>query len=431
MDHAADHADLWDAVDLPAVAAEYGTPLYVYHADVIRRQYARLAGAFDVPRLDLHYACKANTNLAVLRLLRSLGAGLDCVSLDEVRIGLRAGFGASDILYTPNGVGLAEMEEAIRLGVGVNVDSISLLEQLGQRHPEQPVCVRINPHIMAGGHQKISTGHIDSKFGISIYQLPHVRRIVEATGLRVVGVHMHTGSDILEVGPFLAAAEILLDVAAKFPALEYVDFGSGFKVAYKPGGNATDIEEMGALMSERFRRFCADYGREVTLVFEPGKFLVSDAGRFVVEASVVKTTPSTVFVGVDSGLNHFLRPMFYDAYHHIDNLTNPGGRSRIYTVVGYICETDTFANNRPLPEVREGDLLAFRNAGAYCMTMASNYNSRARPAEVMIERGEAHLVRRRETLDDVLATQTGGELFADGPRRAAPPADRNPAPATA
>ena len=405
-DPAANEA-LWAAVDLPAVAREYGTPLYVYHADVIRAQYARLAGAFDVPKLELHYACKANTNLAVLQVLRDLGAGLDCVSLNEVRIGLAAGFGASRILYTPNGVSLAEMREAIALGVGLNVDNISLLEQLGQERAGVPICIRINPHIMAGGHQKISVGHIDSKFGISIYQLPHVLRIVEATGLEVVGVHMHTGSDILEVAPFLAAADILLDVARKFPGLEYVDFGSGFKVPYQPGGHATDIEEMGALMGERFRNFCAEVGRDLMLVFEPGKFLVSEAGRFLVETNVVKTTPSTVFVQVDSGLNHLIRPMFYDAYHHIDNLTNPGGKSRIYTVVGYICETDTFANNRSLPEVREGDLLAFRNAGAYCMTMASNYNSRARPAEVLVDGGEVRLVRRRETLEDLLATQVG------------------------
>jgi len=395
----------WANVDLLPIAQQFETPLYVYHADIIERQYKRLVNAFDVPKLELHYACKANTNLEVLRFMRSLGAGLDCVSLNEVRIGLKAGFAEEDILYTPNGVSLAEMLEAIDLGVGINVDSTSILEQLGQARPDVPVCIRINPHIMAGGNQKISTGHIDSKFGISIHQLPHVLRIVETTGITVSGVHMHTGSDIYDVAPFLAAADILLRVARQFPDLEYVDFGSGFKVPYKEGDIATDIEEMGELMSTRFREFCKDYGREVALVFEPGKFLVSEAGRFLVEANVVKTTPSTVFVGVNSGLNHLIRPMFYDSYHHIENVSNPKGKSRIYTVVGYICETDTFGANRQLAEVREGDVLGMHNAGAYCNTMASNYNSRERPAEVLIVDGEAHLVRRRETLEDLLGTQ--------------------------
>jgi len=402
---------LWANVDLPAVANEFGAPVYVYNTAVIKHQYERLVNAFDVPKLALHYACKALTNLEVLRYIRTLGAGLDCVSLNEVRLGLMAGFSASDILYTPNGVSIAEMEEAIALGVGINVDSISMLEQLAQAPKEVPVCIRINPHIMAGGNSKISVGHIDSKFGISIYQLPHVLRIVEATGIRVIGVHMHTGSDILDVAPFLAAADILLDVAHKFKNLEYVDFGSGFKVPYKMGDIATNIEEMGELLSERFRGFCENYGREVALCFEPGKFLVSQAGKFLVEANVVKTTPSTVFVGVNSGLNHLIRPMFYESYHHIENVTNPEGKARIYTVVGYICETDTFGTNRQLNEVREGDVLSFSNAGAYCMTMASNYNSRVRPAEVLIHEGEAHLVRERETLEEVISTQVSTGLF--------------------
>ena len=404
-------AELWSAVDLPALVSEFGAPLYVYHTDIIRHQYERLRAAFDVPQLDLHYACKACSNLEVMRFVRSLGAGLDCVSLNEIRLGLAAGFDASDILFTPNGVSYGEMVAAVELGVGINVDNISMLEQLGHSHPEMPVCVRVNPHIMAGGNSKISVGHIDSKFGISIYQLAHVQRVVEATGQRVVGIHMHTGSDILDVSPFLTAADILLDAARKFPDLEYVDFGSGFKVPYKPGGISTDIEEVGALMSERFRAFCREYGRDLALVFEPGKFLVSQAGKFLAEVNVVKPTPSTVFAGLNTGLNHLLRPMFYDAHHEIRNASNPGGKQRIYTVVGYICETDTFGQNRQIAEIREGDILSFDNAGAYCMTMASNYNARERPAEVMIYEGQAHLVRRRERFEDIVGTQVSSGVF--------------------
>lgn len=404
-------AEMWTEVDLPALAADYGAPLYVYHTGIIKHQYERLASAFDVPRLELHYACKACSNLEVMRFVRSLGAGLDCVSLNEIKLGLAAGFSESQILFTPNGVSLAEMEAAIELGVGINVDNISMLEQLGDAYPEVPVCVRVNPHIMAGGNSKISVGHIDSKFGISIYQLTHVQRVVAATGQRVVGIHMHTGSDILDVAPFLTAADILLDAATKFDDLEYVDFGSGFKVPYKPGGISTDIEEVGQLMSKRFRNFCMEYGRDLALVFEPGKFLVSQAGKFLAEVNVVKPTPSTVFAGLNTGLNHLLRPMFYDAHHEIHNASNPGGKKRIYTVVGYICETDTFGQNRQIAEIREGDVLAFDNAGAYCMTMASNYNARERPAEVMVHEGRSYLVRRRERFEDIVAAQVSSGVF--------------------
>ena len=408
-----DHiANLWSEVDFNSLIERYQAPLYVYHTGIIAYQYERLKSAFDVPKLHLHYACKALSNIEILRFIRTLGAGLDCVSINEVQLGLKAGFGANRILYTPNGVSFLEMEAAIAAGVQINIDSISMLEQIGHAHPEVPVCVRINPHIMAGGNKKISTGHIDSKFGISIYQLPHVLRIVEATGMRVVGVHMHTGSDILDVAPFLTAADILLDVAHKFPDLEYVDFGSGFKVPYRPGDVCTDVEEMGALMSERFRRFIDNYGRVVALSFEPGKFLVSQAGKFLAQVNVVKPTPSTVFVGLDSGLNHLIRPMFYEAYHRISNVSNPGGKQRIYTVVGYICETDTFGSNRQIAEVREGDILAFDNAGAYCMSMASNYNARERPAEVMIHQGKDYLIRRRERLEDLLNTQVESGVFS-------------------
>lgn len=393
-------ADVLDTIE------KFGAPLYVYDARTMKRQYDRIIGAFGgVKRLRINYACKALTNLNVLRLFREWGSGLDTVSAQEVELGLLAGFDPHDILYTPNCVSVEEIEEAIEKGVRINIDNISILEQFGARHQGVPVCIRINPHIMAGGNSKISVGHIDSKFGISIHQVPHVLKVVGALGLKVEGLHMHTGSDILDSQVFLQAVEILLRAATDFPDLDYLDFGSGFKVPYKEGGVATDIEELGRQLTVRFNEFCAAYGRDLELMFEPGKFLVSEAGTFLVRTNVVKTTPATVFAGVDSGLNHLIRPMFYDSYHHITNVSNPGGKPRIYTVVGYICETDTFGINRQLDEVREGDILAMDNAGAYCYMMASNYNSRFRPAEVLILDGEAHLIRRRENLQDLLGTQ--------------------------
>ena len=392
-------------VDALEVVEQYGCPLYVYDYDIIERQYKRLTEAFSGVKLKINYACKSLTNINILRLIRQLGAGLDAVSIQEVKLGLHAGFTADEILYTPNCVSFEEIEEAVELGVKVNIDNISILEQFGQKYPSYPICVRINPHIMAGGNSKISTGHIDSKFGISMYQLPLVERIVKATGMNVEGLHMHTGSEILDSQVFLNGAEILFSAAKSFDELTYIDFVSGFKVSYKDDGIETDIEDLGEKITKRFKEFCKEYGRELTLKFEPGKYLVSEAGYFFVKTNVVKQTTSTVFAGVDSGLNHLIRPMFYDAYHQIINVSKPEAKSRIYTIVGYICETDTFGINRKINEIQEGDVLCFKNAGAYCYQMSSNYNSRFRPAEVLVYQGQAHLIRERETFEDLLKNQ--------------------------
>jgi len=393
-------------VNVLDICEEFDTPLYVYDFAKMKQQYSRLTSAFKGTKLKILYACKALTNLSVLRYFKKLGAGLDCVSIQEVRLGLKAGFKPSDIHYTPNCVGFQEIQMAVDEGVCINVDNISVLEQFGNRYGDSvPVCIRINPHIMAGGNHKISTGHIDSKFGISIYQLRHVHRVVKSGNIKVVGLHMHTGSDILDVDVFLRGAEILLQTAKEFEGLKYVDFGSGFKVPYKPGDESTDIEQLGEKLGNYFKKFCKEYGSELEIMFEPGKFLVSESGSFLVRTNVIKQTTATVFAGVDSGMNHLIRPMLYNAYHHIVNISNPLGTERFYTVVGYICETDTFGWDHKLNEVREGDILCLKNAGAYAYSMASNYNSRFRPAEVAIYKGKAHLIRKRETFEDLVCNQ--------------------------
>jgi diaminopimelate decarboxylase len=385
---------------------EYDAPLYVYETATVKKKYESMINAFTVPRLKINYACKANTNLSILKYFRNLGSGLDTVSLQEVRLGLKAGFKPQDIIYTPNCVGIDELVDAKNMGVRINIDNLSILEQFGTMYQDSyPVCIRLNPHIMAGGNEKISVGHIDSKFGISIHQMPHVLRIVNATNLKIEGLHMHTGSDILDSEVFLLGAEIILTAAKSFANLDYIDFGSGFKVPYKDDGIETDINDLGTRITERFNEFCKEYGKDLVLMFEPGKYLVSESGFFFVRVNVVKQTTSTVFAGVDSGLNHLIRPMFYNAYHKIVNISKTEGRERIYTVVGYICETDTFGSERKLHEVTEGDVLAFYNAGAYCYAMSSNYNSRYRPAEILIVDGESHLIRKRETMDDLLRNQ--------------------------
>jgi diaminopimelate decarboxylase len=396
---------------LTELANEFGTPLYVYDGDKIKRQNKRLQAAFQGIETRFLYACKALNNINVMRLLLKEGAGLDAVSINEVEIGLIAGFQPQDILFTPNCVSMQEYERAVELGVRINIDNISILEQFGDRFGNSvPVCVRLNPHIMAGGNVNISTGHIDSKFGISIHQLRHLTRVVKSHNIKINGLHMHTGSDILDAEVFLRGAELLFDAAEHFPDLEYLDFGSGFKVGYKEGDVTTDIEALGAAISKRFAQFCKDYGRELTLMFEPGKFLVSEAGVLLVKVSVVKQTTATVFAGVDSGQNHLIRPMFYNAHHDIVNVSNPEGTTRIYTIVGNICETDTFGYDRKLTEVREGDILAIKNAGAYGFTMSNNYNARFRPAEVLLLDGKPHLIRKRETLEDITRNQVMVEL---------------------
>jgi len=388
------------------LSEKYQTPLYVYDAKKMETQYKQLCKAFSKTNMKVHYACKALTNISVLKFFKSLGAGLDTVSIEEVQLGLLAGFEPADILFTPNSVPLSEINEAVKLGVQVNIDSITILEEFGHQWGGKiPVCIRINPHLMAGGNAKISVGHIDSKFGISLYQLRHVMRIIDAYRMKITGLHMHTGSDILDVEVFLRGLDILLETAEDFPDLEYIDMGSGFKVAYKENDITTDIDKLGEQVSERFNEFCKQYGKDLTLVFEPGKYLVSESGTFLASVSVLKTTPTAVFAGLNSGMNHLIRPMFYDAYHHITNISNPNGVARIYNVVGYICETDTFGANRKLSEVKENDILAFQNAGAYSFMMSSNYNSRFRPAEVLVYEGKDYLIRQRETFEDITRNQ--------------------------
>jgi diaminopimelate decarboxylase len=391
---------------LVQLANEFGTPLYVYHAEKIKAQYQKLQGAFTASNARFFYACKALSNVNILKYVESIGASLDCVSINEVKLGFKAGFTKERILFTPNCVDFGEIEAAKDLGVHINIDSISMLEKFGTRFGNSyPICIRFNPHIMGGGNIKISTGHIDSKFGISIHQMRHIERIVKSTKLFVRGIHMHTGSDIKDVSIFLQGLEVMFDLAKHFPNLEFIDLGSGFKVPYKEGEVETDINLLGQKVNEAFNKYEKENNRKIEVWFEPGKFLVSECGYFIVKTNVIKQTTATVFAGVNSGFNHLIRPMFYDAYHRIENLSNPNSSERIYTVVGNICETDTFAWDRQLSEIREGDFLVFYNAGAYGFEMSSNFNSRLKPAEVLVVDGKAHLIRNREVFDDLLKNQ--------------------------
>ena len=398
-------------IEMSSIAKEFGTAVYVYDGNKIVDQLQNLKNAFSENPLKVKFAMKALSNISILKLLKKYGAGVDAVSIQEAQLAMGAGFENNEIQYTPNCVDFSEIVQGVELGLTVNLDNLTMLEKFGRKYGSSYPCgLRLNPHIMAGGNYKISTGHGNSKFGISVYQLPDVMRLVEQFKIVVNGLHIHTGSEITETDVYLKMADILFGVARDFPALKFIDFGSGFKVAYKEGDHITNIYDLGLKLGKNFKEFYHSYGKQLELWIEPGKYLVSEAGVLLVNVNVVKATPSVTFVGVDSGLNHLIRPMMYDAYHDIVNLSNPTGDQKIYTVVGNICETDTLGADRKLNEVREGDLLAIKNAGAYGYSMASNYNSRFRPAEVLVWNGKAQLIRKRDTLDDLLRNQVVAEI---------------------
>ncbi len=393
-------------VRLVDLCAEYGTPLYVYDAEKIVSQYNKLTKAFEGVDIKIKYATKALTNQSILKVLQKAGAGADAVSIQEIKLALMAGFTPEKIMFTPNCSDFEEIKEAISLGVTVNIDNLPFLEKFGKEIGNRyPLCIRINPHIDAGGNKKIMTGHKRSKFGISIDQIDQVYTLTDNYKINVTGVHVHSGSDFKSSEAFVQAAEVVFQVAMLFTDLKFLDFGSGFKVAYKEGDYTTDIEDLGRKMKEAFASFCNRYGRKLELWFEPGKFLVSESGFLLTKTNLVKETPACTFVGINSGLNHLIRPMMYDAYHSIFNVSNPNGQLKAYDVVGYICETDTFATDMEMNEVSEGDIIGIRNAGAYGFSMSSNYNSRFRPAEVLLVGGKSMLIRKRETMEDLLRNQ--------------------------
>lgn len=391
---------------LQEIAHSFGTPVYVYHAEKIADQFQQLTTAFTGVNARFFYACKALTNISVLKYIRSLGCNIDCSSINEVHIALKAGFEPTNILYTSNGIAFEEIQTAVELGVNINIDSLSNLEKFGKSYgPSYPVGIRLLPNIMAGGNLKISTGHENSKFGIPIYQLNQILALLKKYELCITGLHIHTGSEIKDVDVFMKVAEIFFELAPHFPDLVFLDMGGGFKVPYKENEQGTDINLLAKKVEAILHKFDETYGKKFQVWFEPGKFLVSEAGNLITQVNVLKTNANLNFAGVNSGFNHLIRPMFYDAYHQITNISNTKAPIKEYTVVGNICETDTFAWNRPLPEVREGDLLVFHNAGAYGFEMGSNYNARFLPAQVLYKENQAHLIRKRDELADLYRNQ--------------------------
>ncbi len=391
---------------LKEAAQTYGTPLYVYHAEKMEAQYQNLLTHFANKSVCFFYACKALTNIHVLEVIKKSGCNIDCSSINEVKLAMHVGFDPSNILYTSNSVDFEEIKEAVSLGVHVNIDSLSNVEKFGMAFGNRyPVGVRIRPDIMAGGNLKISTGHDKSKFGIPAKQIEELKALQEKYKINIATLHIHTGSEIKDVAVFLQSAVVFENLLPHFPSVNILDFGGGFKVPYQPNEKGTDIALLGAEVNKIMANLSAKVGRNLTAWFEPGKYLVSEAGFFITKVNVLKQSGEISFAGINTGLNHLIRPMFYDAYHHIDNLTAPHKALKNYAVVGNICETDTFAWDRPIPTIEEGDFLVFYNAGAYGYEMSSNYNARFKPAQVLFENGAHRLISRTDTFEDLLALQ--------------------------
>lgn len=385
------------------IATEFGTPVYVYNANRITEQFQQLKQAFNSDKVSFFYACKALTNLSILKHIKSIGCKVDCSSINEAKLAVHAGFPSSDILYTSNGIAFDEIEEAVALGININIDSLSNLEKFGKKYGHNyPVGIRLRPNIMAGGNLKISTGHDTSKFGIPIEQLNDIVRIMQQYQIHIAGLHVHTGSEIKDVAVFMKVTDVFFELVPHFPELQFLDLGGGFKVPYQDGEEGTDIQLLAKEILAFEQKIEQTYQRSFQVWFEPGKYLVSEAGYLITSVNVLKETSATIFAGVNSGFNHLIRPMFYESYHRIRNISNEKGVIKNYTITGNICETDTFAWERPMNEIREGDVLVFDNAGAYGFEMASNFNSRYRPAEVMVKDGKPYLIRKKEVFEDLL-----------------------------
>ncbi len=385
---------------LNTIAKKFGTPTYVYDLDRIKHQYRLFCEAFPWPTLKIFYAMKANYNISVLTTIKNLGAGIDAVSPGDLYMALSCGFDPSKIIYTANNMKDTEMEEVAATGVLLNIDSLSRLEKYANAYPNTKVCLRFNPGVVDGEHDKIKTGGDLTKFGILLEDVNKVKAITGKYGLKVVGIHEHTGSGLIKPDSILNAMEQIFSIATRenFPDLAFLDFGGGFKVAYGPDEVPVDYKLMGAQVVERFSNFCSSYGKELELRFEPGKYLTAQAGQLLVEVNTVKHNRNRTICGTDSGFPQLIRPMFYDAHHTIKNISNPEGKPSVYDICGNICETgDLFAKDRFLPEIRENDILSIQDAGAYCYAMGGTYNLRPMPAEVVVENSKAFLSRKRLT----------------------------------
>ena len=389
------------------VSKKYGLPVYIYDKNKIISQYSKLRNAFiNIDNLHINYAAKALSNINILNIMKDIGCGIDAVSIQEVELALYVGFKTDQIFYTPSGVELSEIKKALKLGVQINIDNISALKKITENLSNVKLGIRVNPNVRAGGNSKISVGDSESKFGLNTSEIQEAKKIISENNISINGLHIHTGSDIEDINSFLKACDFVFEQAEGFDELEFLDFGSGFKVKYFENDSETDVIELGKRLGDKFLKFNAKRKNKVRMHIEPGKFLVSECGYFLTKVNYVNNRTNKNFIHVNSGLNHFVRPMFYGSKHAIENISSNSEEIKNYSVVGYICETDTFSENVKLKKTQEGDILCFKNAGAYCFSMSSNYNSRFKPPEVLVSNNEIKLIRKRENFKDLIRNQS-------------------------
>jgi len=385
---------------------KFGNPLYVYDLSIIENQFKELKNGFqNIKNFKINFAVKSNSNISILKFMKRLGAGLDTVSIEEVKIGLICGFNNEDITFTPNGVSFNEIEEAYNLKVKINLDSLESIKDFSKKYSSYPISIRVNPNILSGGNKNVSVGHDKSKFGIPQDCLDEIAEMDNKKNIAIEGIHIHTGSDIVELDNFQEAFKKIFLVAKKFKNVKILNFGGGLKIPYFEGDSKTNILNLSNSIKKLINDNSFVTENNLKIILEPGKFLVGESGYFLTKVNYVKKTPNKVFVQLNSGFNHFIRPIFYDSYHEIINITNPNDKEYEYDVVGYVCEQDNFALKRKISNVRKGDILCFKNAGAYCSSMSSNYNSRIKPAEACIWKNKLVKIKERENLNNILNGQ--------------------------
>ena len=391
---------------LKEATLKFGTPIYLYDLKIIENQFDKLNKELSVlENYKIHFAAKSLSNISILKFIKNMGAGLDAVSIEEVMIGLKCGFNKDEILYTPNGVSFEEIKQAFKLGVKINLDSIESIKDFVNEFGNQSITVRINPGIYAGGNDNVSVGHSESKFGIPEERIDELLDMEKKGKVKSTGLHSHTGSDITKNNQFKDRIMKIFSIARDFRNIESIDLGGGIKIPYYKNDTLTNLNDYVKEVSKELKKFELEFNKKLKLIFEPGKFLVSDCGFFITKVNYIKSTKTKDFLQVDSGFNHLLRPTLYGSHHEIINLSNPAGKKKEYDVVGYICEKDTFAEKRKISETSIGDLICFKNAGAYGFNMSSNYNSRLKPAEVCIYNNKILKIREAQSLKDLLIGQ--------------------------
>lgn len=382
---------------------QFGSPLYVYEKETLVRQYERLKDAFKDSDLSILFACKANSNIEILKVFKNLGSGIDAISPGEVFLALQAGFKPEQILLTATNLTREDIEYVLDKNIIVNIDNISMLEEHGELFAGREVSIRINPDIRAGGHSYLETGHRDSKFGLVIEETPRAIELLSKHDATVVGLHQHIGSDITDAGSLLESLDKILAVTLTYDSLRFIDIGGGFKVKYHEDDSETDIADVGSKVSRRFNEFCQKNNRTLRLMIEPGKFLVSESGFLLTKVQSIKRSGKKIIVGTDTGMNHLIRPALYNAYHKIVNASRVDGIREKVEIVGNICESaDVLGQERDISGPKVGDTLCIFNAGSYGYSMASTYNARMLPAEILVENGTPRLIRRRQQLEDLL-----------------------------